>query len=225
MNAYRPDNYKPGDGGRYPFIKQEDFPTLEERIELAKDNILSNSLTFASSEFKDNFWTAFCAEYLMREIEYETTNLFIFKLNQRIKNLLPRYNILYNAIQEDLEPYVTYRKMRDRGLNEKVDKDENGNSNQINNSGSKTVFEDTPYNKLLNTDYATNINNNNSNSETDNTYKSEQDTNRSLSEGIVEEGFTKPKIELLSELFEKLQDLIVMMVKEVGEPLFLKVFN
>lgn len=161
----------------------------------------------------------------MREIEYETTALFILKLNQRVRNLLPRYNILYNAIQEDIEPFITYRKSRDRGLNEKVDKDENGSSNSNTTSNNKRVFEDTPQNKLLNVDYATDITNTDANNNTDNKYTSEQDTNRSLSEGIVEEGFNKPKIELLSELFEKLDDLIIKMVKDVGEPLFLKVFN
>lgn len=203
----------------------ENYPTIEERIESARDNILSKTLSFSTTEFRDNFWIAFCVEYLMREIEYETTGLFILKLNQRIKNLLPRYNILYNAIQEEIEPFITYRKTIDRGLNERTDKDENGNANQTTNNLSNTVFEDTPQNKLLTSDYATNITNNKFDSTNGNNYKTNANQNRNLSEGVIEEGFTKPKIELLEELFTKLQDLIVQMVKDVGEPLFLKTFN
>lgn len=225
VDAYRPENYIPGDGGRYPFFYQQNYPTIEERIAAAQNQILAKNLLFQSEEFKTNFWNAFCVTFLMREIEFETTGLFILKLNQRLRTVLPRYNILWNAIHEDLEPFISYREMTDRGLNENIDRNNTGNSNINNSSNSKNVFEDTPQNKLGNPDYATNITTVDSGYNTGNTYKDDTNTDRNLSEGIIKQGFNRPKIELIGELFEKLQDLIDNMVHDVGDQLFLKVFN
>lgn len=225
VSAYRPVNYQPGDGQKYPFYKAKNYPTIEERIKAAQSTIMSETAVFATQEFKDSFWNAFCTEFLMREIEYPTTGVFILKFNQRLRNMLPRYNTLYRAIQVDLEPFISYRDMTDRGLNENSGRNENGNSDTNSNSNSKNVFEDTPENKLGNVDYATNITTVNQNSNSNNKFKTELTAARNVSEGIVREGFDRPKIELLSELFERLNDLIIMMVHDVGDPLFLKIFN
>lgn len=174
---------------------------------------------------RDNFWEGFCNEFLMREIEFETTGLFIYHLNNRIKLLLPRYNILWSAVHKDLEPFLSFRETTDRGVNEKIDKDDSGESHTDTNLNSKNVFEDTPENKMGNSDYATNITTDNQTTNSNTNYTNDSDTRRNMSEGIIREGFNQPKIELLSKLFEHLNDLILMMVHDVGDPLFLKVYD
>lgn len=118
--------------------------------------------------------------YYMNEIGFETAELFKFYLNNKMNEIMPIYNILYEKQESLLENFDN-----NVNLSENFTKSDSSNSNTTSNSTStntglgksKNVYQDTPQGSIVNSnidnyDYATNINlgsNETSNSINDNT--------------------------------------------------------
>lgn len=234
-----------------PILPEHDI-TLDERLNLAKDHLLPASLVFYNARMRDDYYDIFCAENLMREIEYETTTYFLKRWHTNIKKCLSKYNTLYSIMDKDIDFLSTY----DRNVDERVDDDTthgktiegSGNDSLIHglttttitnseNEG-KTVFEDTPENELLNENYATNItktgnessgSNVASNSGTDehrmqSTSRESGNTLRDMTRILHEYGRNKTIPEILEEIYEARFNILENMVNETSTGLFMKVW-
>ncbi len=208
------------DIGGYKFIDNSLLPTIEDRINTAKDKILKSNIPWHSGDMKNEFWEQFCARNLMREIEYETVDMFILELNANIKGCINRYNISYEALSKKIEPFTQYEETIAR--DKTTDGDSTNSSEGTSSATGKTVFEDTPMTSLGNEDYATNItqfNNNNSSNVSDsgNTHLNED-------EDISRKGRRDSQAKLINELISALRDVIVDMVEECSQRIFLKIY-
>lgn len=60
--------------------------------------------------YRDRLNSKILDHYLMREIAHETVELFVWRLNVKMNEIMPYYNQLYEAVAKgaDLDPFNTY---------------------------------------------------------------------------------------------------------------------
>lgn len=209
------------DIGGYKFVDASLLPSISDRIEVARDRILSKNIPWFSDTMKKEFWELFAERNLMREIEYETTDMFILELNSNIKSCIKRYNITYETLNKKLDPFTQYEEIIER--DKTTDGETSDTSNSSANSDSKTVYEDTPINRLTNADYATNITTVDSNSSG---YAESDGTNHVVEdEDITRKGRRDSQAKLIEELLSSLRDVISDMVNECSQRIFLKIYE
>ena len=75
-----------------PENRSFDFIIEESRKKIFKKYPLSATIT------KKDFETMILTHFINRRIEYETGNLFIIKLNARLNEIMPKYNMLLDAL-------------------------------------------------------------------------------------------------------------------------------
>lgn len=226
--------------------------SLEERMEVCKDILVPSSLGFYDEAMRTDYYEIFCVENLMREIEYETVSYFLAKWKTNIRKCVYKYNQLYKIISADVNLLTDY----ERNIEETTD-DDIKHGKQIDGNGkdtlthglvtstensseneNKTVFEDTPENELLNTNYATNItktggessgtstttNSGNDINQMVNQTKESGKTERDLHRILTEYGRNKSFAELISEVMNVRMNIIEDMVEETAKGLFIKVW-
>lgn len=77
-------------------------PTLspEEQIDIAKDEIFNDSWNAETEEHKEELERKILRHYYMREIGAETVPLWKFQLNTKLAEIMPKYNIMFNALND-----------------------------------------------------------------------------------------------------------------------------
>ena len=187
--------------------------------------------------------------YYENEIGFETASLFRLYLNQRLNEIMPKYNELYKAqkkmIDENLLLNNTNLTETLSGQNSKTDTNTtntsgSSTSNSTNNSitNSKNLFQDTPQGTIAQTDidaqtWATNLtldrNSNstaiNDTSNTSGTSNSTLNTSalNSYVKSIVGNNGTKFNIDLLNDLKNNLMNIDLMVIDELYD-LFMQIF-
>ena len=73
------------------------YNDVNEVVSLAVPKIFDNSLVFHSEETKTRLLPKILLHYYQREIGYETVGLWKLKLNQKLREILPYYNQLYES--------------------------------------------------------------------------------------------------------------------------------
>lgn len=79
------------------------YNDVEEVVQQAYPKIFSDSLVFYNEETKTRLLPKILLHYYQREIGFETVGLWKLKLNQKLREILPYYNQLYEseALQYD----------------------------------------------------------------------------------------------------------------------------
>lgn len=98
--------------------------------------------------------------YWMDEIGSETIQLFVFRLNRNMREIMPYYNELYKSAQLKFNPLEGYNLTEI--LSETEKNNSNATANGTSNGNGKNLFNDTPQNAIgqgdiLSQIYATNI--------------------------------------------------------------------
>ena len=98
--------------------------------------------------------------YWMDEIGSETIQLFVFRLNRNMNEIMPYYNELYKSALIEFNPLEGYNLTEI--LSETEKNDSNANANGTSSGNGKNLFNDTPQNAIgqgdiLSQKYATNI--------------------------------------------------------------------
>ena len=70
---------------------------VEQVVEAAYPKIFSSSLVFYNEETKTRLLPKILLHYYQREIGFETVGLWKLKLNQKLREILPYYNQLYES--------------------------------------------------------------------------------------------------------------------------------
>lgn len=206
----------PPDEKRYHFIRFEDEMSVIERIEKARPKMLYNTNKFFNEEFKNAFFQQFCVDNLMREIEYETSEYFILKFNQNVSRWLPVYNKLYETSLLELDKLKSYSKESTRTGNRETSA--NGESTSENRN--KNVFDDTPENRLTNSDYATTITVDEGSGNGTTSSNGKED----YTENYTESGYNVPQAELILKYRETLMDVVGKFSDTVSRTLFSKIY-
>lgn len=98
--------------------------------------------------------------YWMDEIGSETIQLFVFRLNRNMNEIMPYYNELYKSALIEFNPLEGYNLTE--VLSETEKNNSNANANGTSSGNGKNLFNDTPQNAIgqgdiLSQKYATNI--------------------------------------------------------------------
>lgn len=163
--------------------------------------------------------------YYENEIGFETAPLFRLYLNQRLNEIMPKYNELYKAQKKIIDENLLLNNVN---LTEQLQGTTTSqtSSNSTSNNNGESLFQDTPQGELSHTDidnqkYATNItfNKNNIN---DISKASGNGTNEYIKTIIGNNG-GKFNIDLLNDLKNNLMNIDLMIINELYD-LFMGIF-
>lgn len=161
--------------------------------------------------------------FYMCEIGFETAALFRFYLKQKMNEIMPYYNILYNnqkILIENIKDNVNFEETLKRDV-----KNETSSTSSSNSKG-KNVFQDTPQGPIKDSDidnyeYATNINlskndiNDNSNGKGSST--------EDYVKKIIGNNGSKYNLDILKDLKNNLMNIDLMIINELYD-LFMQIF-
>lgn len=173
--------------------------------------------------------------YYENEIGLETPELFKFYLNQKLEEIMPYYNILYNKqikILSNIENNVNLTETFNRTNNTNTSTSSNSTSNSSGTSNNKNLFLDTPQGDTYkgtidDTDYATNVtfdNNNNTNNITDTSSSTgDADTTENYIKTVIGNNGGRYNIELLKDIKDNLMNIDMLIITDLNE-LFMGLF-
>lgn len=185
--------------------------------------------------------------YYENEIGFETAALFRFYLNQKLNEIMPYYNTLYqkqdlllNSIDSNVNLKESFDRTNKRNdtNNTSTNTKANSTSNSSGNSSSKNLFLDTPQGSeykgtIDDTDYATNVTfdkNNTSNSINDESTSNGSSNATILSnttdnyiKNVIGNNGGKYSLDILNDLKNNLMNIDLMIINDLNE-LFMQIF-
>ena len=161
--------------------------------------------------------------YYENEIGFETANLFKFYLNNRMAEIMPYYNKIYNGVEEALA-----NALGNVDLHEESNRLNNNNVNtsSTSSSDSKNLFQDTPqgrinFAKLQDQQWATNYTNN-VNDINDSSVSSGENT-ENYNRHIIGNNGKKYSVEVLRDIQNNIFDIDMMIINQLND-LFMGIF-
>ena len=205
----------------YKYIGLNEYPIFDESYRVTLNDMIIN-------------------HYYFREIGFETAAQFAWYLKRTMREIMPKYNMMYQAIidmQGIDNPLSDYARHRIENWNAHVDEISNtknsSDSTGLTNSkdDSRNVFQDTPMSLLSNSgspsienlDYATNVTYNNDISEVNSKNKSNSnsDTDRDrddIGERTVDEwGRNKSFAALIKEFYDNFMNVDLMVIEDLND--------
>ena len=106
-------------------------------------------------ETKENFEHNIINHYLMRRINYETVNLFKIMLENKLNEIMPKYNILFSKLNgwDIFKADTTIREYKDSGITSNSTTQHNKASGSTTSNGSSknsgdSAYSDTPQSQI-----------------------------------------------------------------------------
>lgn len=163
--------------------------------------------------------------YYENEIGFETAPLFRFYLNNKLNEIMPKYNVLYEAQKEVIDNNLLLANTNVTETLEGSNTTETETSSSSTNNG-KNLFQDTPQGPISSTDinnqtWATNLNLTNNNIE-DTSSASGNGTNEYVKTIIGNTG-GKYNIEVLNDIVNNFLNIDLMIINELSD-LFMQIF-
>jgi len=161
--------------------------------------------------------------YYENEIGFETAELFKFYLNNKLKLIMPKYNVLYEKQQSSINTLlgnVNLTETSTRSNNNSI------SSTSASTSNNKTLFQDTPQGQISFTDlenqtWATNYTMNNSG--INDTSSSSGNASESYSRTINGNNGNKYTIDVLDDIKNKFMNIDLLIINELSD-LFMGIF-
>lgn len=171
--------------------------------------------------------------YYENEIGFETAPLFRLYLNQRLNEIMPKYNELYRAQKNLIDNNLLLNNVNLTETLSGQNATTTSSTSQSTNSGTsnnKNLFQDTPQGQISNTDinnqtWATNLtldSNTSSNTINDSSSATGSGTNSYLKTIIGNNG-GKFNIDILNDIKNNLMNIDLMIIDELYD-LFMQIF-
>lgn len=171
--------------------------------------------------------------YYENEIGFETAPLFRLYLNQRLNEIMPKYNELYKAQKKLIDENLLLNNVNITEQLQGSNTTTTSSTSQSTNSGTsnnKNLFQDTPQGEISNTDinnqkWATNLtldSNTTNNTINDSSNASGSGTNSYLKTIIGNNG-GKFNIDILNDIKNNLMNIDLMIINELYD-LFMGIF-
>ncbi len=171
--------------------------------------------------------------YYENEIGFETAPLFRLYLNQRLNEIMPKYNELYKAQKKLIDENLLLSNVNLTETLQGTNTTQTNSTSQSTNSGTsnnKNLFQDTPQGEISNTDidaqtWATNLTldrNTTNNTINDTNSASGSGTNNYV-KTIVGNNGGKYSVELLQQIENNLMNIDLMIINELYD-LFMQIF-
>ena len=184
-------------------------------------------------EYRETLNNNILFHYYENEIGFETAPLFRFYLNQKLNEIMPYYNELYNAQKLLLNQGNLFKNVDlEETFNRVNDTTTNTTSNSTNSgiSNNKNLYQDTPQGKITlndidNQEWATNVTfdkNETNNTINDNTNGTANNTENYIKKIIGNNG-NKYNIEILKEIKNNLMNIDLMIINDLND-LFMQIF-
>lgn len=203
-------------------------------------NLLDNNFDFKMTSypiFDENYRNTLnqniLYHYYENEIGFETASLFRFYLNQKLNEIMPKYNVLYQAQKKLIDDNLLLNNVN---LSETFTRDtstetsSNSNSNASGENNGKNVFLDTPQGNTYkgtidDTNYATNVTfdkNNSTNNIQDNSSSSGTGLENYI-KSITGNNGGKYNIDLLNDIKNNIMNIDLMIIEELND-LFMGIY-
>ena len=186
-----------------------------------------NSYPIFDENYRDTLNLKILRHYYVREIGFETAGLFKLNFVSLMNEIMPKYNILYQAQNEllknieNLYDNVDLKETLEREQEQSGNTQSSGSSNTTTNG--KNLFQDTPQGSLDITDidaqtYATNITFDKATGNTSSTdaVQSEGNATENYIKTIVGNNGKKYKIEVYKDIINSIQNIDLMIIKELN---------
>ena len=189
----------------------------------ASHNEIMGSYPIFDENYREALNSKILKHYYTREICEETVGLWKLRLNNRMNEIMPYYNKLYdnqNKILNSMFDNVDIKEEFIRNTNTSA------NSNSNSNSDSKNLFQDTPqgsldFTELENQKWATNYNMSKGNINDSSNTSGTSDEN--YIKHITGNNGNKYKIEMLSMIKDNLLNIDMMIINDLQE-LFMQIY-
>ena len=193
-------------------------------------NLINNNFDFGLNDYpiwnetyRNTLNKKILNHYYENEIGFETAELFKFYLNNKMTEIMPYYNKLYNSeelVLIDILGNVNLREESNRLNNNDI------NTTSQSNSDTKNLFQDTPqgkinFAKLQNQQWATNYTNNVNDINDSST--SHGENNENYNRQITGNNGKKYNIEILKDIQNNLFNIDLMIINELND-LFMQIF-
>ena len=196
-----------------------------------------NNYPIFDENYRDTLNQNILYHYYENEIGFETANLFKFYLNQKMNEIMPYYNILYNAQKDLIDNNVLFDSvnLRETFERENETETETSSSSQSSNTGysdSKNLYQDTPQGNISNTDidhqtWATNLNltsTNTSNSiEDESSSSGNANTTENYIKSITGNNGGRYNVDILNEIKNNIMNIDLMIINDLND-LFMQIF-
>lgn len=163
--------------------------------------------------------------YYENEIGFETAPLFRFYLNNKLNEIMPKYNVLYNAQKELLDNDLLLNNTNVTETLTGSNTTQTATTSSSTNNG-KNLFQDTPQGTISSTDidnqtWATNLNlTNNSISDTNN---SSGNSSNEYIKTIIGNTGGKYNLDLLNDIVNNFVNIDLAIINELND-LFMQIF-
>lgn len=114
--------------------------TIDEKIENATSYFFNFEYDVIDNTTKERIEKLFLKHYYLREIGFETIEMFRLKLNDRLQMIMPRYNKLYAHQDDEINPFINSY-LHEESHNEGTT--ENGETRNV-ETDNTTTQSDTP---------------------------------------------------------------------------------
>ena len=199
--------------------------TIKTRIDNNFDFQMTNYPIF-DENYRETLNNNILHHYYENEIGFETASLFRFYLNQRLNEIMPKYNELYKAQKNLIDNNLLLNNVNLTETLSGQNATTTSSESQSTNKG-KNLFQDTPQGNISQQDinaqnvYATNITLND-NSINDNSSANGSGTNEYIKTIIGNNG-GKFNIDILNDIKNNLMNIDLMIINDLNE-LFMQIF-
>ena len=185
-----------------------------------------NSYPIFDENYRNTLNNNILNHYYENEIGFETAPLFRFYLNQTLNEIMPKYNVLYQAQKKIIDDDLILNNVN---LTESLtgSNTTETSSESSSSSNNKNLFQDTPQGNIPSQDiddenvYATNLTLNN-NSISDSNSSSGSGTNEYIKTIIGNNG-GKYNIDILKDIQNNFMNIDLMIINELNN-LFMQIF-
>lgn len=161
--------------------------------------------------------------YYENEIGFETPNLFKFYLNNKLNEIMPYYNKLYEAQETALTKLFTNVDLTEESERQN---ESSANTSSSSTSKNKNLFQDTPqgridFQDLEDQKWATNYTLNNG--DIDDTSETTGNNNENYTRHIYGNNGNKYNIDILNNIKSTLMNIDLLIINELND-LFMQIF-
>ena len=182
-----------------------------------------NSYPIFDDNYRETLNTKILNHFYNNEIGFETPELFKFYLNNKMNEIMPYYNTLYNNLKiydDNLMSNVNLKETLTRETKNNITSESNSNTD------TRNLYQDTPQGSLKETDidnlkYATNLTLNDS--KINDKSESTGDGTENYVKTIIGNNGNKYTYELLNQLKNAILNIDMMIINDLNE-LFMGVF-
>lgn len=208
--------------------------TIKSLIDNNFDFKLTNYPIF-DENYRETLNNNILNHFYENEIGFETAALFRFYLNQRLNEIMPFYNILYEkqkTLLENFDYNVNLTEELKRTNNTDTTSNSSSNSNSNSSSNNKNLFQNTPQGQISSTEideqkWATNVTfdkNQNTSSINDNSNSSgNANTTENYIKNIVGNNGKLYGFEIFNAIKDNLMNIDLLIINDLND-LFMGIF-